>query len=162
MAYAENTNVSVEKSRGEIENTLARYGADQFSYARDDSRGMAMIEFVCHERRVRFLLRLPNRDEKRFQLTPSKHKRRTPQQAYAAWEQGCRQRWRALALCIKAKLEAVQSEISEFEEEFLSNIVLPDGTTRGTTAGEWLRPQIAHAYATGEMPAELLALPAPE
>lgn len=32
MAYAENTSVSSEKSRAEIERTLQKYGADQFMY----------------------------------------------------------------------------------------------------------------------------------
>ena len=39
--------------------------------------------------------------------------------AHGRWEQACRQRWRALALVIKAKLEAIDAEISTFEEEFL-------------------------------------------
>ena len=45
----------------------------------------------------------------------------------AAWEQVCRQRWRALLLIIRAKLEAVASGITTLENEFLANIVLPDG-----------------------------------
>lgn len=59
-----------------------------------------------------------------------------------------RQRWRALALAIKAKLEAVETGIATFEEEFLNYIVLPDGVT----VGEFIRPQIETAYATGTMP----------
>lgn len=31
--YAKDTSVSVEKSRAEIETTLARYGAESFAYA---------------------------------------------------------------------------------------------------------------------------------
>ena len=155
MQFAESTQVSVEKSRAEIERTLERYGADQFSYGRDDSRGMACIQFRAHERHIRFVLHLPRRDEEQFTHTPT-GKQRDPHQAYKAWEQGCRQKWRALALAVKAKLECVESGISEFEDEFLAHIVLPDGKT----AGQWLRPQIDQAYLTGDMP-ELLALPAP-
>jgi len=65
-----------------------------------------------------------------------------------AHDQACRQRWRALLLVIKAKLEAVTAGISTIETEFLANIVLPDNTT----AGEWMLPQIDRAYRTGEMP----------
>lgn len=154
--YAENTTVSVEKSRAEIESTLARYGADQFSYGRDDSRGMAVIQFRAHGRHIRFVLCLPARNEQRF--VAHSRGRRSDGAASKAWEQSCRQRWRALALCIKAKLEAVESSISEFEDEFLANIVLPDGQT----ASEFLRPQIAQAYETGQMPETLLALPSPK
>ena len=67
--------------------------------------------------------------------------------------QACRQRWRALLLVIKAKLEAVTAGISTIETEFLANIVLPDNTT----AGEWMIPQIDQAYRTGQMPPMLPA-----
>jgi hypothetical protein len=36
--YAENTSVSVESSRGEIERTLQRYGAASFAYGWDQER----------------------------------------------------------------------------------------------------------------------------
>lgn len=65
-AYAEKTSVPVEKSRAEIERTLERYGADQFSYARDDSRGMACIQFRAKDRHIRFLLTLPAKDARLF------------------------------------------------------------------------------------------------
>lgn len=54
----------------------------------------------------------------------------------------------ALALVIKAKLEAVESGISIFEDEFMANIVLPDGQS----VSEFMRPQIALAYDKGDMP----------
>lgn len=153
--YAANTEVSVEKSRMEIERTLERFGADQFSYGRDDTRGMAMIQFRAAGRHVRFILNLPKREERQF--THSKQGARSTENAYKAWEQACRQRWRALSLCIKAKLSAVDARISEFEEEFLAHIVLPNDQT----AGEWLRPQLEAAEMAGQMPRSLLALPAP-
>ncbi|HEV8474571.1 MAG TPA: hypothetical protein VGR82_17470, partial [Methylomirabilota bacterium] len=40
--------------------------------------------------------------------------------------QGDRQRWRALLLVVKAKLEAVRAGIAVFEQEFLGFIVVPD------------------------------------
>jgi len=61
--------------------------------------------------------------------------------------------WRALALVVKAKLEAVEVGISTFDEEFLSNIVLPDNTT----VGAHMIPQVERSYLDGSMP---LMLPA--
>jgi hypothetical protein len=158
--YAERTTVSVERSRNEIEQTLARYGAQQFMYGWT-SIG-AVVAFVVEvesgqKRQVRFELPLPSRDEKRFRL----HSRgqRTPAQAEALWEQACRQRWRALSLVIKAKLEAIESGIATFEDEFLAYTMLPSGET----VGSWLAPQMEAAYDPdrGIMPATLrLALPA--
>lgn len=143
MQYAKDTNVSSELSRLEIEKTLIKYGAENFAYA--TSAGKALIGFAMHERQVRFVLPLPKREE--FRLTPT-GRDRTEKSQYDAWEQACRQRWRALLLVIKAKLEATECGISSFESEFMANIVLPDGTT----AGEFMLPQIATAYEKGTMP----------
>ena len=155
--YAQNTTVSVEKTRMDIERTLERYGAKQFGYVRDDDRGLAAITFAANNRQIKFVLQLPPRNDREFHF--SRRGQRTPQKALEAWEGACRQRWRALLLCIKGKLEAVESEISTFEDEFLSHIVLPDGGT----VGEMLKPQIENAYETGKMPSGIAGLlPAPE
>jgi hypothetical protein len=61
----------------------------------------------------------------------------------------------AVALAIKAKLEAVEAEISTFEDEFLAYIVLPDGST----FGDWARPQIAAVYELNTMPALMPGAP---
>jgi len=153
MTYASDTTVPVERSRAEIERTLARYGASAFGYITE--AGRAVVMFEANGRRVRFDLPLPMPDERRFTHTAGRGQPRSPTQARAAWEQACRQRWRALGLAIKAKLEAVEAGISEFEEEFLAFIVLPDGRTMGPVA----RPAIAAAYASGQMPALLAGSP---
>ena len=54
-------------------------------------------------------------------------------------------------LVIKAKLEAVEAQISTIEDEFLAHIALPDGRT----VGEWLGPQLGAVYAQHAMPALL-------
>lgn len=141
--YARNTSVSSELSRLEIEKILIRYGADNFAYATTDVK--AMIGFTMFSRQVKFLLPLPSKDD--FKYTPT-GRSRTENSQYEAWEQACRQRWRALKLVIQAKLEAVECGISVFEDEFMSNIVLPDGQT----VGEFMRPQIERAYISGEVP----------
>lgn len=144
--YAANTAVSAEQSRAEIERTLTRYGADQFMYGREAT--MAVVQFRMSGRVVRFVLEMPDPNDREFTHTPSRGTRRTDAAAEKEWERATRQRWRALALVVKAKLEAVESGITEFEDEFLAHIVLPDGST----AGQWMRPQIAQAYETSEMP----------
>lgn len=125
--YAQGTTVNSDKSRAEIEATLRRYGATSFMYGSAPNR--AVIAFEAFDRRVKFELPLPSQMDATFIMTPGGKKTRTPAQAIAAWEQACRQKWRALALCIKAKLEAVESGITTFEAEFLAHIVLPNGST---------------------------------
>ena len=151
--YAQQTGVSAEKSRGEIERILSRYGADQFMYGWEV--GQAIVAFRAHGRQIRFLLPMPDRNAEEFTRTPTKRQRRSPDQIDAAFDQAVRQRWRALALVIKAKLEAVETGITEFEDEFMAQIVLPDGQT----VGDFMRPQIATAYERGDMPK---LLPAPD
>lgn len=142
--YASNTSVSASTSKAEIERIVERYGASQFMSGWDANK--AIIAFAMEGRQVRFILPMPDRTEKRF----THHSRgpRTPEAAMKEWEQACRQRWRALALVIKAKLEAIESNISTFENEFLANIILPNGRT---VADETL-PKIAEAYAGKGMP----------
>lgn len=146
MSYAEGTTVSVEKSKAEIEATLARYGAAEF--ASGWNQDQAMIGFQCRGKFVRFILPLPKRDDKRFTHTAGRNLPRTPAESYKAWEQACRQRWRALALCIKAKLEAVESGITTFEDEFLAHIVMPNGET----IGHWMAPQLEQIQQSKQMP----------
>ena len=156
--FATQTMVTVEKSRADIEAVLSRYGANQFGYATDSIRGLASIQFRAKDRQVRFILRLPSFTEKRFAFTASDKPRSSDDQR-KVYEQACRQRWRALLLCIKAKLEAVECGITEFEAEFMAQIVLPSGQT----VGEFMAPQIANAYLTGESPPGIAGLlPAPK
>lgn len=156
--YAANTEVPAEKSRMEIETTLRRYGADSFMYGWDDEK--AAVRFRAHDKFVAFVLPLP--DRKDHSITHVKYAnrnwetKRTDAQQGAEYEQRIRQRWRALALVIKAKLEAVETGITTFEDEFMAHLLLPDGQT----VGEWFKPQLEEIYAKGLMPKRLLALTA--
>lgn len=141
--YASGTDVSSERSRAEIERTLARYGADQFAYM--TSREHAVIAFVVADRQVRFELRLPDRQARQF--THHSRGARTAAAAEGAYEQAVRQRWRALALVVKAKLEAVDAGIVSFEQEFLAHMVLPGGVS----VFETVAPAVERAYATGDV-----------
>jgi len=145
MAYAQNTTVAVSTSRSDIEKIVEKYGASQYVSGWSGNK-KAMIGFTLLDRQVRFMLMLPEKDEERF--THSNRGPRTEDQAFKAWEQGCRSKWRSLFLVIKAKLEAVEQEIDTFENAFMANIVLPDGQT----VGDYMLPQIKAAYETGKMP----------
>ena len=124
--YAETTKVPVSRSRDELERILARYGADAFGYGWDNGR--AVVSFRAQQRYIRFAMEIPlNAQEER-------------------------QRWRALVLVVKAKLEAVESGITTFEDEFLAHVVLPDNRT----VSDWLGPQIEDAYTQGGMPKLLM------
>lgn len=144
-SYAADTSVSVEKSRGEIERMLTKHGCDGFAYYADRER--AQVAFRMHERMIRFDLELPRLAD---YAMGERGRKRTPEAAEKAWEQACRSRWRALALVIKAKLEAVAAGITTFEIEFLPHTVVPGAG--GQAFHEVALPKIAAAYASGKMP----------
>lgn len=150
MSYAAQTTVPIERSKAEIEKMVVRYGARGFVAGWKDD-GKAMIEFVANERRLRFTLNAPDPSDEEFthRNHNSGHKVKRPQaDALRFWEQACRSRWRALSLCIKAKLEAVESGITTFETEFMPYTVLPNGRTTMEHVG----PMIEQAYASGKVP----------
>lgn len=146
MKYAEHTKSNVDASRNDIEKTLKRYGAKSFAYATMDTKALIMFEF--NGKRIRFILNLPDMNERRFTHTPSRGTRRSVETQMQEWEQACRQKWRALLLVIKAKLEAVDSGIAIFEEEFMANIMLPNNQT----VGEFILPQVDKCYLTNQLP----------
>ncbi len=143
--YANSTQVGSSESRNEIERTLSRYGADSFMYGWQKEQ--AVVAFQMEGRHVKFVLPMPDKRSDEFIKTPT-GRDRSESQTVLAFEQATRQRWRALALVIKAKLEAVESKITCFEDEFMAHIVLPSGET----VSQWMRPQIETAYASGTMP----------
>lgn len=139
--YASSTSVSVDKSRGEIEKILTKYGAERFMYGWDNEK--AIIGFNVKNKNIRFVVPLPFKND--YSKTPSGRSRKG-NAIEEAYQQAVRQKWRALTLTVKAKLEAVESGIATFEEEFLSYIVLPGGKT----VSEEIIPKLDHIYSSGE------------
>jgi hypothetical protein len=150
--YARATSVSADRSRLEIEKILKRYGAGEFGYLNAGRK--VLVAFSMNQRQIRFAMEFDPVDK--FYVSGA-GRRRKENIAQAHQEQSTRAKWRALALCIKAKLEAVESGISHFEDEFLANFVMPNGRT----FGECVAPQIEQVYKNGSVPARLL-IAAPE
>lgn len=125
--FAEDTKVPISRSLDEIRHTVARYEGEQFLHAAMDDR--LIVGFTKEGRQVRFQVA-----------------------QYPGDAQNSRRLARALLLVLKAKLEAVASGVSIFEDEFLANIVMPDGEL----VSAHVRPRLAAAYTNGgELPALL-------
>lgn len=146
--YAERTTVDSDRSIAEIRKILTRYGANKFLSAHDLDALQATIAFEMQGRRIKFVIPLPDPKARQFTHTPATHKLRTQTAAEEAYEQAVRQRFRALALLVKAKLEAIEAGIATFESELLNKTLLPNGMT----VEEWVEPQIQQAYLDGKMP----------
>lgn len=150
MAYAQGTAVPVDRSKAEIERLLTKYGATGFMSGWMSAR--AMIAFEMRKRGIKMFLPLPDpKDPKFWKDRRSSYRRSSDSAAAARYEQELRRRWRSLALVVKAKLEAVETGVVSFEEEWLPHFVMPDGRT----FAEHALPAIARAYETGAVPALL-------
>lgn len=144
MTYAANTSVAVSKTKGEIDALLRKHKAEAFATMEETAR--ATIAFKMNGRNIIFRLPLPDPAAKEYRTT-ARGQTRSPTAQLEMWEQACRSRWRALFLCIKAKLESIESGIETFEDAFLAHIMMPDGGT----VGEHTKPLIARSYETGNM-----------
>lgn len=142
--FASHTNVSASSSRMEIEKVLKRYEASGFAYTSLPDK--AIIMFEMNNRQIRFHIPFPT--AKAFCTTPTGRTRNNESSIEKHFEQAINQRWRALLLVIKAKLEAVESGITTFETEFMAHILLPNGKT----VGDVMIPQIQQSYESKKMP----------
>ncbi|MBN1126939.1 MAG: hypothetical protein JXA82_18195 [Sedimentisphaerales bacterium] len=145
--YAKNTSVSVDRSEQEIRRELTRFGASRFATMHDIDNGNAAIGFEFHGRRIQMTVTMPNRDDEEFTLTDT-GRERNENAAFKAYETACRQRWRSLALVIKAKLVAVDDGVATFEDEFLPYTVLPNGQT----ISQIIQPRMERVLSTGKLP----------
>ncbi len=148
--YAEGTQVSVERSRTELERLLVAHGATGFVFGWDDQQAVYRIMFRMADRMVRFTIPRADPDHPDHRLTPT-GRRRTATQAREQAGAEERRRWRALVLVVKARLVAVADGVQTMEQAFLADVVLPDGST----VSEWLGPQLDTAYSSAQMPALL-------
>lgn len=119
-----------------------------------DSRVLDASQYGAPTRRLRLFV-VARRDGEPIRWPAPTHgeplsgrRRKDPRAAELAWEQACRAQWRALALVIKAKLEAVESGISTLEEEFLAWVTLPNGAS----IGQALLPQLRRISESGSIP----------
>ena len=131
--YAEHTKVPTAQSRAQIENMLRKASAN--CIVTMDKPSKAVVAFMLASRLIRLRIELPG----------------------DATDQQRRAIWRAIGLVVKAKVEAVAQGITTVEQEWLAQVVLPDGST----VGDWIEPQLQVAYDQGRMPTHPLLLEGP-
>lgn len=153
--YASNTQVPVEKSQAELKRLLTRYGADGFMLG---ERGIeAVVQFAISGRVIKFALTMPNPEDDEFRLTAHRRTVRSEDAAYKAWEQACRQKWRALCLFVRATLEAVEEGVVDFDEAMMPFTMINGRETFSERYGKEVQKWIER----GDAPT-LLALPGAE
>ena len=91
MPYAAQTKVPISKTKTDIEELLAKHGASGFAYATEGDR--SLVAFSMSGRRVQIMLVMPSIDD----FARTRNTKQTAAAQRIAWEQACRQRWRAFA-----------------------------------------------------------------
>ena len=134
-SYAEGTKVSVDKSQHEVMQLLSKHGITKKAMMSDE--GSSSVGFEMTGVAYRITIVSPNRGDRSI-LRDGRGSQRTPQQQESAYQAEDRRRWRSLVLVMKAKLVAIQDNITTFEQEFLAYIV----TDNGQTVGERIIPQL--------------------
>jgi hypothetical protein len=138
MTYAKKTSVSVAKSKAEVDKTLDRYGASEQLVGESKAQGVAFVAFSLDGRNVKVAIALPKLSEFSEREFRGRMVEATEEWQRKAWEQACRERWRAFVLVLKAKLELIEIGASTVEREFLSDLMLPSGRTVGEEIGAQL------------------------
>lgn len=77
MAYAENTDVSVAKSRAEIERLLNRHKCSKFLCGVDHLAHRATVQFQAHNRVIKFEIDLPNPNDPKWKEIKGQYVQRT-------------------------------------------------------------------------------------
>lgn len=153
--YAAGTDVTVERSRAELDQLLTKHGATEIGILRRPAG--TLVVFVLEGLRIRQTVAQPDPESLRRPAAPksrNQHTRGIPsgalleQQLTQAVEAELRRRWRALILITKAKLELIEHGDSTIAREFMADTVLPSDET----VGEVMLPRIAKALADHTMP----------
>lgn len=168
LKYAEGTAVSVVKSQQEISALLQRVGAHPIGFQFHDDH--AVVAFTLSSKvpqstavgepkrpdvekktHVMMRLELPKRSAYAKKKVRGWMHDCTPEEQGKRWEQACRERWRALALTLKAKLVSVESKVETVEEAFLAHMVVNDAG-RSRRFGEVIVEQmISHQNGGGQL-----------
>jgi hypothetical protein len=124
--YAQDTPVTVQKSRGEITGILASHGCEKFVMGTEP--GGDTLQFELGGRVFRFFVAKPTAES--MKARDSRYYAQPWNVDWAAKAEGEHRRvWRAHVMLIKMKLEFVDGGDTSLEREFMPNLVLRDGGT---------------------------------
>ncbi len=110
--YAKNTSVPVARSKQKIEELLVSYGIEEYFSGRSP-RGDGIG------------WKYKGKVYKKSVPTPNHEDYSTENQ----YQQALRQRWRILYMTLKMKFEEIADGGISFEDQFLAQMSLPDGST---------------------------------
>jgi hypothetical protein len=142
--YAEDTKVSLSKSKAEIEDLLTAWGCAQMSWTTDNEGNQVKLEFIWRASgeaayRARFLVAFPTDDVLRKRARHGSTGQFLPRKFEEIKARNGWPEMRQLALYLKAALNAIETGIVRAEDVFMPFMV--DAT--GRTVAEILEPHMA-------------------
>lgn len=107
--FAKKTKVPAEKSAFEIKRATAAFGCKNFRLGTSGQK--AYVGFTYKDLKIKIEFSLPPQPGNKAGHADKKR-----------YEQAVNTRWRQILLCIKAKLESINTGIETFEEAFMAHI----------------------------------------
>jgi len=136
--FAQDTEVSVGKSRAEIDELLRAWGCDAIRWTDSYATGQVTVEFVWRREEAsyhaRFSLRLPSEEELRAEAIDGRTRRPSASKYEKARAALGRREHRLLLLWLRAALNVVEEGIIPAEALFLPFLVARNGRTVAETA----------------------------
>lgn len=150
VEYAKGTSVPTSRTEAEIRKLLAEHGANRLAVMTDLEQRRVEIAFQVDRLAFRMAVPMPDPSDRAFNYTNHRTPRElTKQERDRKLSQAERERWRAVLLLVKAKLQAIQLGVSTWEEEFLPYLVID---RRGQTLGQKVLPNLQAVLETGDLP----------
>ena len=117
-SYAEGTQVSITRSREELERTLERFGAGQQMWMRDDEKAQVVLAFKRKGKTYRFHMKLTAPEQfrlytKRLKYGSSQTYERSESTTQALADAENRRRFRSLANFVKALMDELKDAPNE-------------------------------------------------
>ncbi len=149
---AADTTVAPDKSRGEVERMLTRYGAVGFAYSVDLEKGEIRVEFVVPDSKRKDAAKIPVRlpvqvrrvydslygQPTRYDYEAKKHVHDPKGYDAKRLQQAERVAWRNLVLWIDAALSATTIGVQTISEAFFAHTIVVDDGGRTERMAEYI------------------------
>ena len=125
IKFAENTNVSIEKTQFEIQKLLRKFAVNKIAFLYDEN----IIMFELNGKAIRIQLKEPNINNVSIQKTPSGLQRKE-EAIQKLYQQKLRQKWRIFHFLLKSAIISIQAEVITAEQFFIPYYITKDNKTR--------------------------------
>lgn len=116
LRFAQETGCSVEHTQIDIREVINKFNGTEVSFENGPPTGS--IYFSIGEFKLKMSFQYPNYENFESRKNGDGRLYHSKEQQDEAYDQVLRMKWRTLWYFLKAKLQAIENEIAEFEKEF--------------------------------------------